>query len=144
MKKMLSGLLLAGCALGSAQVLARDTAHMLPIKDVMEGPEIGKFNDVKFYFGKQATPKIDKNLGEFTTSQKTNAFNKSDEEACRWAMASALKRLNDSARQKGADAVINVRSNYQNVEMSSETEYECHAGGVIAGVALKAEFVKLK
>lgn len=138
----LAALTIALIATGAAQ--ARDTEHKLPIKDVIEGPEAAKFSNVKFYFGKQPAPAVEKSLGEFTTSQKTNAFNKTDEEACRWVMASALKRLAESAAQKGADAVINVRSNYNNIQFSSETEYECHAGGIMAGVALKAEFVKLK
>jgi hypothetical protein len=55
---------------------------------------------------------------------------------------------NDSAgkaRQTiGANAVVNIVSFYQKNVMSSPTEFECHAGAVIAGVALKGDFVKVE
>ncbi|WP_374041196.1 hypothetical protein [Massilia sp. MS-15] len=48
------------------------------------------------------------------------------------------------AKELGADAVVNIVSNYKNVEMSSETEFECHDGAMMTGVALKGDFVKFK
>ena len=40
------------------------------------------------------------------------------------------------------DAVVNIKSNYKHHEFSSSTEFECGAGNIIAGVALKADLVK--
>ena len=51
--------------------------------------------------------------------------------------------LEQRAKELGANAVINIKSNYKKAEMSSETEYECHAGAIMAGVALKGDFVKI-
>jgi uncharacterized protein YbjQ (UPF0145 family) len=51
--------------------------------------------------------------------------------------------LDKRAKQLGANAVVNIVSYYQKVEMSSPTEFECHAGAVIAGVALKGDFVTI-
>jgi uncharacterized protein YbjQ (UPF0145 family) len=51
--------------------------------------------------------------------------------------------LQNRARQLGANAVVNIVSYYQKSVMSSETEFECHAGAVITGVALKGDFVKI-
>jgi len=39
---------------------------------------------------------------------------------------------------------VNIVSYYRKIEMSSPTDFECHAGAVIAGVALKGDFVKLE
>jgi hypothetical protein len=39
--------------------------------------------------------------------------------------------------------VVNIVSFYKKDVMSSPTEFECHAGAVIAGVALRGEFVKI-
>jgi uncharacterized protein YbjQ (UPF0145 family) len=55
-----------------------------------------------------------------------------------------MLRLQQRAKELGADAVVNIVSNYKNEEMSSETEFECHDGAMMSGVALKGEFVKLK
>ena len=38
---------------------------------------------------------------------------------------------------------VNIVSNYKNVEYTSETDFECHVGNVVGGVALKADFVRI-
>ncbi len=118
--------------------------NRFPIRDVLNGPHAHKFSGVKLYFGNQKTPRIARRFGEGRTSQRTNSFNKSAEAACRIVMASALSRMKAGALRRGADAVINIRSNYDNIPFSSRTEYECMEGAVMAGVALTGEFVRLK
>jgi hypothetical protein len=125
---------------------ARDTTLHLPIKDVLEHPEyktrLG--SDIALYFGKQAAPATQQSFGEVVTNRKTNSFGKPDEEACRWAMLAALLQLVERARQDGGDAVVDITSYYKRQEFVSDSEYECHAGGFIAGLALKGRIVKLK
>lgn len=129
-------------ALSSAPAFARDTLHNLPIADVLENPEYApQLEGVKFYFGDQAHPNVTREFGSDRTNKKTNAFNKSDVEACQWVMFSALLQLKQRADQLGANAVINIRSNYRNNLTSSETEYVCGAGAIMSGVALVGDFV---
>lgn len=124
---------------------ARDTKLLLPLSAAMSanGAQSRLGDSVKFYFGNQPTPKVLERLGSDQTSQKTNSVGKSPETACNWAFLSAMLRLQQRARELGADAVINIVSNYKNVEMSSDTQFECHDGAIMSGVALKGEFVKL-
>lgn len=135
--------LMAAVAATTAQ--AADRRVLLPIEGAMSANQTeGKLGDsVKFYFGNQKTPAVLKNLGTEHTSQKTNAFGKSDDKACNWAFLSALIQLQKHATEVGANAVVNIQSNYKNVEFSSDTQFECHAGAIMAGVALKGEFVKV-
>ena len=98
---------------------------------------------VKFFFGNQETPKILTKLSTDVTNQKTNAVGKSDERACNWVFLSAMIQLEKRAKQLGANAVVNIVSYYQKNVMSSPTEFECHAGAIMAGVALRGEFVKI-
>ncbi|HZC01952.1 MAG TPA: hypothetical protein VE844_11510 [Gammaproteobacteria bacterium] len=56
---------------------------------------------------------------------------------------SALLALRDRAVQEGGDAVINIKSFYKKNEVISDSEYECHAGGILAGVALQGTVVRL-
>lgn len=144
--KIPSTLLLILVSLAFAQpVLARDTLHRLPIADVLENPEYAsRLQGVSFYFGDQPHPPVSKNFGEDRTNKKTNAFNKSDVEACQWVMLSALVQLKQRADQLGANAVINIKSNYKNNLTSSETEYTCGAGALMAGVALVGDFVVIE
>lgn len=126
---------------------ARDTTHFLPFDQaVQEAMKAGRLDgSVKFYLaGNKPAGSVNVIKSGVTTSQKTNAFNKSDEEACSWALQSALIRLQSAAKQAGANAVVNIVSNYKNVVYSDKQKYECHAGAIMAGVALKADLVKLK
>jgi uncharacterized protein YbjQ (UPF0145 family) len=125
---------------------ARDTKHILPIAAAMATKDAEEKLDgsVKFFFGKQEYPKVVTKLGTDVSNRKTNAFAKSDEKAYNWAFLSAMIALERRAKQLGANAVVNIVSYYQKIEMSSTTDFECHAGAVIAGVALKGDFVRIE
>jgi len=125
---------------------ARDSVHFMPIEAAMNANDAkNRLGDsIKYYFGDQKTPAIATRLGQDKTSQKTNSFGKSAETSCNWAFLSAMLRLQARAQELGADAVVNIVSNYKNVERSSTTEFECHDGAIMTGVALKADFVKLR
>ena len=132
-------------AVVTAPAHARDDKVMLPIAAAMADNDAqGRLGDsVKFYFGNQPTPKILQKLGSDTTSQKTNAFGKSNDKACNWVFLSDMLSLQKRAAELGANAVIHIVSNYNNVENSSPTEFECHVGAIMAGAAFKAEFAKV-
>lgn len=127
-----------------SEATARNTIHKLLIADFMaNSTNAGRLEGVSFYFGDQPHPEIDQNFGEYRTNKKTNAFNKTDEAACEWAMLSAMLALHGRAQSLGANAVINIKSNYKNNEDNSATEYTCGAGAFTAGVALIGTFVTI-
>ena len=98
---------------------------------------------VRLFFGRQRHPNVARVFGEWPTNKKANAFARPDLQACEWAFLSAVIALQQRARKEGGNAVINIVSNYKNVVTSSESEYVCGAGGLIAGVAFKGRVVKL-
>ena len=126
--------------------LARDTIESYSVEDAMslEKAKSTLGSDIDFYFGDQAHEKIEKSFGEFKTNKKTNAFNKTDKEACQWVFLSAMVSLRDRARREGGNAVINIKSNYKNDLTSSNDSFQCGAGDLIAGVALVGDVVKLE
>ena len=129
----------------SSQAYSRDTKHMLSIQEAMESANFKEKLDpsISFYFGKQSHPKTIKSFGTFPTNKKTNSLNKSDEGACQWVLLSALLALQKRAINEGANAVVDIVSYYKRNTFSSETEYECHAGTIMSGVALSGTVVKL-
>lgn len=145
--------IVASLALGMAvlcttsAVQARDTKLILPIKDALN--YVGKktsakealagYEDIKLVFGKGGGNIIRKDV---VSNKKTNAFNKSDVEACHWVFLSAVKSLLESAREANASRVVNIVSYYKKNEFKSTTDYECHAGAIMAGVALKGDIAK--
>ena len=121
---------------------ARNTIHQFPVADVLnESGFTSQIAGVQFYFGGSSHPAVITKFGEFRTNKKTNAFNKTDREACDWAFKSAILSLHQRAVSLGANAVINIRSNYKDNVTVSDTEYACGAGGLMAGVALIGDFV---
>lgn len=133
------------CTINSISVEARDTRNMFSVSEALENEKAKEKldPDIRLYFGKQRHPPVAKNFGEVMTNKKTNAFNKTDKAACEWAFLSAMLSFQSRAVREGGNAVVNIRSFYKRNEISSETEYECGAGGIMAGVTFKGEVVKL-
>ncbi|MBK4988748.1 MULTISPECIES: hypothetical protein [Pseudomonas] len=125
---------------------ARDTALFLPFDKVVQQMLAEKKLDgsVKFYLaGVQPRGKVKVVSPNAVTNKKTNAFNKSDEVACEWALQSALLTMQDAARKANANAVTNIVSYYKRNERKDPATYECHAGAVIAGVAIKGDLARV-
>ncbi len=146
MKKTISVMAVLGAVMVSAiPVQAADTKVMLPIAGGLAANDAqNRLGDsVKFYFANQSTPKVLKKLGSDTTNLKTNAFAKTNEKACNWVFLSGLLSLQKRAKEMGANAVVNITSNYDNIENPSATEFECHVGAIMAGVAFKGDLVTI-
>jgi len=125
---------------------ARDTALYLPFQKVINDmTTAGKIDgSVKFYLaGVQPKGKVTVLSAGAVTNKKTNAFNKSDTEACEWALQSAILQMYSAAKKVNANAVTNIASYYKSIERKDPQTYECHAGAIIAGVALKGDLSKV-
>lgn len=142
MKKILIILVIALIAVSAE---ARDSRTMFSIAEAMNNEDAKTKLDkgIRFYFGEQAHPKVIKRYGEFMSNKKTNAFNKSDKRACEWSFLSAMLSFQQQALNRGANAVINLRSYYKKNEISSTEEFECGAGNIIAGVTFLGDVVEL-
>ncbi|GAB3092181.1 excinuclease ATPase subunit [Pseudomaricurvus hydrocarbonicus] len=125
--------------------MARDDKLFFSLESAMNS-DLAKMKldqEVTFSFGEQAPAFTDKK-GTFVSNKKTNAFNKSDQAACERAFISAMLSLRDRALKEGGNAVVNIHSFYNQDAYFSDTDYECHAGAVMAGVALKGTVVTVK
>lgn len=124
---------------------ARNTISQFSIEDALSrGESESKINSsIRLFFGDQEHPAVESKLGTYTSNKKTNAFGKSDKEACEWAFLSAIMSLQDRAIAEGGNAVVNIHSFYYKNELSSTTEFECGAGNVVAGVTMVGDVVKL-
>lgn len=138
-------LLATSLLLIAPQAHSRDSKHMFSIEQAIQSDDFKQKLDpgIRLFFGNQKHPKVTEKLGNFSTNKKTNSFNKTDNEACQWVLLSALLTLQERAKNEGGNAVINIASYYKKNTVSSDTEYECHAGAIIAGVAMIGDVVTL-
>lgn len=144
MKRFLAASLLTVLASSAS---AADTRLELPLQELVNSPEAkaaGIDGSVRFYLAGQKTPAVVSRFGEDVVNRKTNGVGKSDAESCRWVALSVLKALQEGAKDRGANAVIDITSYFKKKEFRSATNYECHAGGIMSGIALKGTFVKIK
>jgi uncharacterized protein YbjQ (UPF0145 family) len=146
MKKLiptLSAIALSLCALNAS---ARNDIQEFSIADALATAEAKSVlgTNIQFYFGDQPHGEVAKVFSEYSTNRKTNGVNKSDKEACEWVFLSAMKSLRERAESLGANAVVNIRSNYKNNLTSSSTTFKCGSGALMSGVALTGEVVTLK
>lgn len=120
---------------------ARDTAHYLSVQEALNSSEAKQILDpnVEVVFGSSKGQVIKQNL---ISNRKTNAFGKSDEQACRWAFLSAVKQFQEQAIKNNAHKVVNLMSYYKKNTYSKNGEYECHAGALMAGVTLKGDIAR--
>lgn len=140
-----SSVLAASLTAGVSPVGASDDVYMLSISDVLATQDAKDRldNSVKFFFGDAAHPAVQHKFGEFVTNQKTNGFVKSDVTACSWVFLSGLLEFQKRAEQLGANAVINIHSYYKKEDISNETQIPCHKGFLVAGIAMRGDFVKV-
>jgi uncharacterized protein YbjQ (UPF0145 family) len=143
-KRIIIAALLATVAAVPAH--ARNNAVTVTLESVLDMPEAKAKLDgsVKFYLAGAPAPKVIKKFGEDTSNAKTNAFNKTPEEACRWNALSALVKLQDHAKRDGANAVIDIVSYRDHVDFKSATEIQCSDGAFMGGIALKGTYATVK
>lgn len=125
--------------------LAADTIEHYPFANaVAAATQSGKLDGtVKFYLaGNQPNGTVTV-LNEVEINRKTNAFGKKNQVTCDWALQSVLIGLQDYAKKAGANAVIDIISNYGNEYRDTE-KYECHVGFLMSGVILKAKLAKVQ
>ncbi|MEX2489983.1 MAG: excinuclease ATPase subunit [Pseudomonadales bacterium] len=124
---------------------ARDDHVQFPVSDAMQTSDARNqlTGEVKFFFGDESHPDVATRFGTFTSNKKTNAFMKSEKEACERAFLSAMIQFQQRAMSEGGDAVIGLRSIYRGNNLDSSTDYICGAGNIMAGVTFEGTVVKL-
>jgi len=59
-------------------------------------------------------------------------------------MLSALIAMRKAAINAGANAIVNIRSNFKSNLFVSDTQYSCGAGSFVAGVALIGDLIEVE
>lgn len=138
--------LIVSSLLVATAAYARSTLTDIDVKTAVQN-SAGK-NDpvegIRYYMKGQKHGAVARTIGTYTANRATNAFNKSDEEACQIAFVSALIALQQRAQREGGDAVIDIVSLTNAENLESPTQFRCTAGNIVAKVVLRGTVVKLK
>lgn len=129
-----------------AMAAAKDAIKHYPFANaVAEATKSGKLDGtVKFYLhGNDPQGQLEVIKSDVSVNRKTNAFGKADQSTCDWALQSALIALQDQAKAAGANAVVDIVSDYGD-EYSDGEKYECHVGFLMSGVIMKGKLAKVQ
>ena len=131
-------------ALAATGAHAADTIVHVPLQKAIDAATAsGKLDgSVKFYLAGTG-PKGKVLEAGVVTNKKSNAVGKKDEDVCVWTAQSALIQLQEAAQKAGANAVTNITSYFRKKEYTSKTDFECHVGAIMSGVALRGDLARV-
>lgn len=114
----------------------------LPLAPVSAASSQGA--DVVLYFGAQAHPAVQRQLGRVSYSVRIARTTDGPEASCNKALAQALQKVRADAREHGANAVVNVKTRFHSTETASATDYTCGVSPSAAAIAVEGERVVLQ
>jgi len=135
--------LVALVIISSSNIRAAEKTYFLSIEEALNRHSTLVNDNVELYFATQPHREIIENFGAFVSNKKTNGWGKEPRESCSWVFMSAIKSLQQRAVTEGGNAVVNIHSYYNEIEMSDEQKYECHDSR-LSGVALRGIVVRLE
>ncbi|WP_428001154.1 excinuclease ATPase subunit [Acidovorax sp.] len=139
-KTILALALLAGASMAAHA----EKVLLLPLEEAVQlGLELKKLDgSVKFYLSGAPTPEGGTAIGEETANRKTSSGGRTKEEACHWVALSTLISLEEFAKKRGANAVVDLHSTFKSKVYKDPVNYECHAGSMLTGVTFKGTYVR--
>jgi uncharacterized protein YbjQ (UPF0145 family) len=129
---------------GASMAAHAEKVLLLPLEEAVQlGLELKKLDgSVKFYLSGAPTPEGGTAIGEETANRKTSSGGRTKEEACHWVALSTLISLEEFAKKRGANAVVDLHSTFKGKVYKDPVNYECHAGSMLTGVTFKGTYVR--
>jgi len=135
--------LVAGSLTVATAAWARATFLDIPVSEAKASAQSGNLLDVPFYMKGEPHPKVIRGISEIESNRRSNAFGKSDRDACHVAFLSAIIALQQRAKADGGNAIVDIRSITRHNDLDSSSNYRCVAGAMVANVALTGRIVKI-
>ncbi|MGQ7936816.1 signal peptidase [Paraburkholderia sp. D1E] len=98
---------------------------------------------VPVYFGQQSHPAVKSQLGGVSYSVRIARKVLSPDDACHEALAEAVEKLRAAARERNANAVIDVSTRFHSTETNSSTDFTCGVSPSAAAIAVSGQLVVL-
>ncbi|OLL30153.1 signal peptidase [Burkholderia sp. SRS-W-2-2016] len=100
--------------------------------------------EVPVYFGQQSHQPVKTRLGEVAYSVRIARQTSSPDDACHQALAEAVRKLRAAARERHANAVIDVSTRFHSNETSSSTDFTCGVSPSAAAIGVRGQLVVLE
>lgn len=135
-------LLAASVAMLTQVAHARTEVMTYPIQPVLQAQQFAP--GVALYFGNQPHPAVVSSLGEVTKSSHPPRKTATEVEICNATLADALRQLANAAHDRGANAVINIKTWFHSTVSTDASNYTCGVSGVSAALRVSGELVTVE
>ncbi|HZZ12132.1 MAG TPA: signal peptidase [Paraburkholderia sp.] len=99
---------------------------------------------VPVYFGDQPHAAVKSQLGDVSYSVRIARRVASPDDACHEALGEAVQKLRAAARERSANAVIDVTTRFHSTNSNSSTEFTCGVSSSAAAIAVSGKLVVLE
>ena len=99
---------------------------------------------VPVYFGEQSHPAVKRELGDVSYSVRIARKVAGPDDACREALGEAIGKLRAAARERNANAVIDVTTRFHSSESNSSSEFTCGVSPSAAAIAISGRLAVLE
>ncbi|HEY2021283.1 signal peptidase [Paraburkholderia sp.] len=99
---------------------------------------------VPVYFGEQSHPAVKRDIGDVSYSVRIARKVSGPDDACREALAEGVSKLRAAARERSANAVIDVTTRFHSSESNSSREFTCGVSPSAAAIAVSGRLVLLE
>ncbi|WP_027803964.1 hypothetical protein [Paraburkholderia dilworthii] len=99
---------------------------------------------VPVYFGEQSHPAVKSELGNVSYSVRIARKVAGPDDACREALGEAIGKLRAAARERNANAVIDVTTRFHSSESNSSSEFTCGVSPSAAAIAISGRLAVLE
>jgi uncharacterized protein YbjQ (UPF0145 family) len=100
--------------------------------------------EVPVFFGEQDHPAVKSKVGEVAYSVRIARRQSNPDDACHEALAEAVRKLRAAARDRHANAVIDVSTRFHSTETNSSADFTCGVSPSAAAIAVRGQLVVLE
>lgn len=100
--------------------------------------------NVPVYFGQQDHPAVRTRVGDVSYSVRIARKVAGPDDACHEALAQAVRKLRTAAKERHANAVIEVSTRFHTTASNSSTEFTCGVSPSAAAIAVSGQLVVLE
>lgn len=98
---------------------------------------------VRVYFGTQAHPAVKSDFGKHSASARVAREANGEQPTCEKALGEALGKLREFAKNRGANAIINVTTRFHSTRSDSSTTYTCGVSPSAGAISVAGDVVLL-
>ena len=135
----------AAAAMVTAGLARADEIGRYSIQEALDQPAAKQKLDpnIRLYFRHNGTPGYAQSFGSVHYARRTNRMSTARNGPCHWAFLSGLLALQGKARERGANAIVDIVPLTDGKLTAPPGQYDCEFGMLMVSIGIKGEMVRM-